>query len=126
MNPWVFIGITILILIVAVVLFSLVFTWLILKLSDRHVHKTVEAHAKKTAKLMPGTNCGKCGYDSCFECAKAIVSGQESPNACKEGGDELTEKLFAAVVEFQEATKRPEDPQPRKRSRFSRDFTEKG
>lgn len=115
MNPWVFIGICILIIIVAILLFSMGFTWLILMLADRHARKMIDLHAKKAVALLPRTNCGKCGYESCYECARAMVCSQESPSACAEGDDALTEALFAVVAGFQAETKRPEDKKPVKR-----------
>ena len=121
MNPWVFIGITVLIIVISCILFSLVFTWLMLKLADRHARKIIDLHAKNVAALLPGTDCGKCGYESCYECARAIILSQESPNACKEGAGDLDVKVFAAVLEFQKLTKRDQDRKPAGRKRLPLD-----
>lgn len=33
-------------------------------------------------KLLPGVNCGACGYPGCDVCASAIASGEASANVC--------------------------------------------
>jgi NADPH-dependent glutamate synthase beta subunit-like oxidoreductase/Na+-translocating ferredoxin:NAD+ oxidoreductase RNF subunit RnfB len=38
--------------------------------------------------LLPGANCGGCGYAGCSACAEAIVAGQAEANACVVGGTE--------------------------------------
>ena len=119
MNPWMVIAISISAVAAALLFFSLGFTWFILKVSQRHMDKTVKKHAEVTAALMPGTNCGKCGYESCRECAEAMILGQESPNACKEGGEDLEEKLFASIIEFKAQLEPSETPKRTKRGFFS-------
>ena len=36
--------------------------------------------------LLPGANCGGCGYAGCAACAEAIVEGSAQPNVCVVGG----------------------------------------
>ncbi|MDD5450687.1 MAG: RnfABCDGE type electron transport complex subunit B [Desulfovibrionales bacterium] len=36
--------------------------------------------------VLPGANCGGCGYAGCSDCAAAIVEGKAPVNACKAGG----------------------------------------
>jgi len=43
---------------------------------------------KGVADLLPGANCGGCGYAGCAACAEAIVTAQVEPNACVVGQTE--------------------------------------
>lgn len=43
--------------------------------------------------LLPGANCGGCGYAGCDACAKAMVEGEAAPNACPVGGAETAIKI---------------------------------
>ena len=36
--------------------------------------------------VLPGANCGGCGYPGCDGCAAAIVKGEAPVNACPVGG----------------------------------------
>ncbi|WP_187170562.1 (Fe-S)-binding protein [Salidesulfovibrio onnuriiensis] len=39
-------------------------------------------HLKARAFLLPGLNCGECGFDSCASLAAEIVAGNRSPEDC--------------------------------------------
>ncbi|QCX34758.1 RnfABCDGE type electron transport complex subunit B [Caloramator sp. E03] len=43
--------------------------------------------------ILPGANCGGCGYAGCDACAKAMVEGEAAPNACPVGGPETAKKI---------------------------------
>lgn len=113
MNPFFVIALSILAVAAFLLLFSLAFTWIILKASDRHMNKMLKKYTNTITALMPGKNCGKCGYGCCKECATAIVHNQESPNACKEGDDNLTEKIFACMVDLQKLGEKGEETEGR-------------
>lgn len=44
-------------------------------------------------KVLPGANCGACGYPGCDGCANAIVEGKAQTNACSVGGSSVAEKI---------------------------------
>ena len=52
---------------------------------------------EKVASLLPGANCGGCGYAGCASMAKAIANGEESVSACsivsQENADAICEIL---------------------------------
>ncbi len=52
---------------------------------------------EKIAVLMPGANCGQCGFPGCNAAAEAIASGNASPACCPPGGRSLAEELAALV-----------------------------
>lgn len=43
--------------------------------------------------LLPGNNCGGCGYPGCDGLAKAIANGEAAVNACPVGGEEVGNKI---------------------------------
>jgi electron transport complex protein RnfB len=43
--------------------------------------------------IMPGTNCGQCGFAGCNPAAEAIVKGEASVTCCPPGGKQLAETL---------------------------------
>ena len=44
-------------------------------------------------ELLPGNNCGGCGYPGCDGLAKAIANGEAPTNACPVAGDEGSKKI---------------------------------
>jgi len=44
-------------------------------------------------EVLPGINCGACGFPGCAGYAKALVTGKVEPNLCPPGGAELVTKL---------------------------------
>jgi electron transport complex protein RnfB len=45
------------------------------------------------SEMMPGTQCGQCGYPGCNQAAEAIVEGSAAVNICPPGGRTLAEQL---------------------------------
>jgi len=43
--------------------------------------------------LLPGANCGGCGYAGCSACAEAIVNGEAQANACVVGQTEVANQI---------------------------------
>lgn len=49
--------------------------------------------AEAVLELLPGANCGACGYSGCEGYAKALSRGQAKPGLCSPGGEECTEAI---------------------------------
>ncbi|HHY35010.1 MAG TPA: RnfABCDGE type electron transport complex subunit B [Firmicutes bacterium] len=47
----------------------------------------------KIIEVLPGANCGGCGFPGCSGLAAAIVGGQAPVNACTVGGNAVAEKV---------------------------------
>lgn len=47
--------------------------------------------------LMPGSNCGQCGFPGCAGAASAIVEGAAAPTCCPPGGKGLAQALAAKL-----------------------------
>lgn len=48
-------------------------------------------------ELMPGSQCGQCGYPGCGPAAKALVVGEAAVTLCPPGGRALAEELAAKL-----------------------------
>lgn len=70
---------------------------LVLGYADRVFAVGGDSLAGEIAALMPGTNCGQCGYPGCAGAASAIVSGEASPTCCPGGGKSLAEQVAARL-----------------------------
>lgn len=68
----------------------------------------VEVDEKEIAvrELLPGNNCGGCGYPGCDGLASAIAKGEAAVNACPVAGGTVAEKIGAVMgVEAGEAVR---------------------
>lgn len=56
---------------------------------------SVPANPKRDAvrEVLPGANCGACGFPGCDGCADAIAAGKAPVNACPVGGKAASEKI---------------------------------
>ncbi len=66
---------------------------LALALASRYFGVKEDPRIGKLADLLPGANCGGCGYAGCTAYAAAMVAGEAPANLCAPGGSELTCKL---------------------------------
>ncbi|HSG24388.1 MAG TPA: RnfABCDGE type electron transport complex subunit B, partial [Azonexus sp.] len=47
--------------------------------------------------MMPGSNCGQCGFPGCSGAATAIADGSASPACCPPGGKTLATAIAAKL-----------------------------
>ena len=47
--------------------------------------------------VLPGNNCGACGYAGCDAVAAAIAKGEAPANACPVGGASVAEQISAIM-----------------------------
>lgn len=47
--------------------------------------------------MMPGSNCGQCGFPGCTGAAEAIVDGSAAPTCCPPGGKALASAIAAKL-----------------------------
>lgn len=60
-------------------------------------HVEIDPRVEAVEGLLPGANCGGCGFAGCSALAKAIVEGSALPNACPPGGADAA-KAIAGVM----------------------------
>lgn len=56
-----------------------------------------DANVAAIEALMPGTNCGQCGYPGCAGAAAAIAAGEATVTVCPPGGKALATALAARL-----------------------------
>lgn len=54
----------------------------LLAIASRVFAVKVDRRIPQVLELLPGANCGGCGYSGCAALAEAIVKGEAAPNAC--------------------------------------------
>ncbi|ADC63583.1 RnfABCDGE type electron transport complex subunit B [Allochromatium vinosum] len=65
----------------------------LLGLAARYLKVEGNALTEQVAALLPGSQCGQCGYPGCGPAAEAIASGTASVTICPPGGRALAEEL---------------------------------
>lgn len=53
--------------------------------------------AEKIETMMPGSNCGQCGFPGCTPAAAALASGEASVTLCPPGGKSLAQELASLL-----------------------------
>lgn len=53
----------------------------------------IDEKEAKVREVLPGNNCGGCGFAGCDDYAKAVASGKAEPNACPVGGAKVAEEI---------------------------------
>lgn len=68
---------------------------LILAIAARFFAVHEDPRVEAVTALLPGVNCGGCGFAGCSEYAKAIVTDGQPVNLCNPGGAETVHKIAA-------------------------------
>ena len=94
-------------IILAVIFFTTFFigtAWLVVTFvawaGKRHAEKLQNECVEKICKLLPGKNCGECGYEICEEYAKAVFYGRVDEDRCIRGKEDLPENIKKEVDAF--------------------------
>ncbi len=87
-NVLIAFGIVLLIGLVAAVLLALASHFLYIKEDER---------VAEIRQVLPGVNCGACGYTGCDEYAKAVASGEAKVNLCIPGADATAQKVAEII-----------------------------
>lgn len=66
---------------------------LLLGFTDRLFAVETDPMVDRIANMMPGSQCGQCGFPGCRPAAEAIANGHASVSVCPPGGRSLAEKL---------------------------------
>ena len=57
----------------------------------------VDPRVEAVQEVLPGANCGACGFPGCSAFAEAVVTGKVAPNACIPGGEEVAQRIAAIL-----------------------------
>ncbi len=66
---------------------------MILTLIHRKLAVEVPEKLKRLLEILPGANCGACGYPGCEGYAHALLEGKADVNLCAPGGPEVAQAL---------------------------------
>lgn len=70
---------------------------LILGVAAKLFYVHVDPRINEVADMLPGANCGACGFAGCTDLAAAIVQGNAPANACKAASDALAQRIGAML-----------------------------
>lgn len=79
---------------------------IVLGIAEKVFH--VEVNEKETAvrEVLPGSNCGGCGYAGCDAMAAAIANGDAPVNGCPVGGNDVAQKIAQIMGQEVQETER--------------------
>ncbi len=64
-----------------------------LSIADKKLAVEKDEKLQSLEAIMPGANCGGCGYAGCSAYAEAVFKGEAKPGLCSPGGDKLAKKM---------------------------------
>ncbi len=70
---------------------------LVLALFSRIFAVKEDPRKAKMLEIMPGANCGACGFAGCSAYADAVIEGTSVIGACTVGGSEVAQKMAAIM-----------------------------
>lgn len=76
------------VMLVLAVLMSTILGW-----ANRRFHVELNPLVDKALAILPGANCGACGYVGCEEYAEAVAESKAPPNLCPVGGESVSRQL---------------------------------
>ena len=80
---------------------------LLLAIAGKVFYVEVDTRVEQITNMLPGYNCGACGYPGCAGLADALVSGEaKSPTQCKPS----TEAHRSRITAFMETGIDPQAP----------------
>jgi len=66
---------------------------LFLALAARYLKVAADPIVEDITAMLPGSNCGQCGFAGCGQAAEAVATGQAKLDMCPPGGKSLIESL---------------------------------
>ena len=69
----------------------------LLGLAARHLRVDSDPVVEKVEAVLPGSNCGQCGFPGCGMAAAAMARGEAELTCCPPGGRALAEELAAML-----------------------------
>lgn len=68
-----------------------------LSIAEKKLSVEKDERLEELESIMPGANCGGCGFVGCSAYAEAVNNGTALPGLCQPGGDELSRKMSEIV-----------------------------
>lgn len=73
------------------------FAGLILSAASNFFAVQVDETAGKLREVLPGANCGSCGYAGCDDYAVKVAAGEAAANLCTPGGADVANRIGAVL-----------------------------
>lgn len=73
------------------------FAGILLGIASEKFKVEVDQKEIKVREVLPGNNCGGCGYPGCDGLAAAIAKGEAKPDACPVGGESVAKQIVEIV-----------------------------
>jgi len=70
---------------------------IILSIASRVFSVKIDPKEEKILEILPGANCGGCGYPGCSGYARALAEGSAEPNLCAPGGPDVAQQIGAIL-----------------------------
>lgn len=70
---------------------------IVLGVSNRLLRVEGNPVVDELVAMMPGSNCGQCGFPGCTGAAEAIIDGRAAPSCCPPGGKMLASAIAARL-----------------------------
>jgi Na+-translocating ferredoxin:NAD+ oxidoreductase RNF subunit RnfB len=101
---WIIVGLAAATMLAMALVLSFVLGW-----ANQAFHVAVDPRVDAAIDVLPGANCGGCGYVGCGEYAEAVVMDNAPVNLCTVGGESVVEAM-AAVMGVEAAISYPWRP----------------
>lgn len=111
-NPWTYILVFILVIMGGVIVLGTLGGLLMGFVASRYSVKHFGKHQAEIEKLLPGKDCGQCGFQSCCEYADAVLHTEAPEDACPYTKPGAAEAMIAVRERLQKSL---EDPTPMKK-----------
>jgi electron transport complex protein RnfB len=69
----------------------------ILAIADKKLAVTIDPRIEQISSLLPGINCGACGFASCWDYAENLVCNNLPSNLCKVADESVTSEISQIV-----------------------------
>lgn len=69
----------------------------ILVVASKVMYVASDENAQDIEAVLPGVNCGACGYAGCADYAAAVAKGEAATNLCVPGGPKTAQKVAAIM-----------------------------
>lgn len=116
-NPWVYIIVTVLITSAIIIGLAILVDLTVAFSAHKYSGKMLAEYRERVRALLPGKDCGQCGYPNCTQCAEAMLRKIADSDRCP-----YTDKRFSGKLDeiTEKLQKMMEDPTPPKKSRLHR------
>ena len=116
-NPWTYILIFIVVIAAGATGFGVLFSLLIARVGTSFAEKTQSAYQREIENMLPGKNCGQCGFENCAAYADAVLHTEADEDLCPHGKEGLAEEMVACRGRLQAIMEDPTPPKVREKKK---------